>query len=214
MLANLENSRLATGLEKVSFHSDPTEIAVPKNLQTTVQLHSFPMLVKICSNRLQRYINQELPYEQAGFRKDRGTRNQIANIYGIIEKACEFRKISTSASLTTLKPLTIWITINCGKFLEMGIPDLLTCLLRNLYVGQEAIIRTLHETTDWFQIGKRVQQGSLLSPHLFNLYASRVHHEKCQAGWLTSWNQDCQEKYQQSQICRWCHSKGRKWVGI
>ena len=76
-------------------------------------------MLKYIQARLQRYVYQELPYEQAGFRKDRGIRNQIANIHGIIEKACEFRKISTSASLTTLNPLTIWITIN-WKILRDG----------------------------------------------------------------------------------------------
>ena len=73
-----------------------------------------------------------------------------------------------------LKPLTVWITTNCGKFLEMGIPDHLTCLLRNLYAGQEATVRTGHGTMDWFHIGKRVCQGSILSPCLFNLYAEYI----------------------------------------
>ena len=81
----------------------------------------------------------------------------------------------TSALLTMTKPLTVWITTNCGKFLkEMGIPDHLTCLLRNLYVGQEATVRTGHGTTDWFQIGKGVRQGCILSPCLFNLYAEYI----------------------------------------
>ena len=78
---------------------------------------------------------------------------------------------STSALLTTLKLLTVCITTNCGKFLEMGIPDHLTCLLRNLYAGQEATVGTGHGTMDWFQIGKGVHQGCILSPCLFNLYA-------------------------------------------
>ena len=73
--------------------------------------------------------------------------------------------------MTTPKPLTVWTTTNCGKFFEMGIPDHLTCLLRNLYAGQEATVRTGHGTTDWFQIGNRVRQGCILSPCLFNLYA-------------------------------------------
>ena len=77
---------------------------------------------------------------------------------------------------------------------EMGIPDHLTCFLRNLYAGQEATVRTGHGTTDWFQIGKGVRQRCILSPCLFNLYG--VHHEKHWAGGSTSWNQDCQEKYQ------------------
>jgi len=85
-------------------------------------------------------MNQEFPDVQVGFRKGRGTTDQIANICWIIEKAKEFQKTSTSASLTTLKPLTVWITTNCGKFLEMGIPDHLICLLRNLYAGQEETV--------------------------------------------------------------------------
>ena len=85
------------------------------------------------------------------------------------------RKTSTSASLTTLKPLTVWITINCGKYLEIGIPDHLTCLLKNLCAGQEATARIGHETMDWFKIGKGVHQGCILSLCLFNI--CRVDHE-------------------------------------
>ena len=81
---------------------------------------------------------------------------------------------STSALLTTPKTLTMWITTNCGKFLEMGIPDHLICLLRNLCAGQEATVRTRRETTDWFQIRKGVCQGCILSPCLFNLYAENI----------------------------------------
>ena len=104
----------------------------------------------------------------------RGTRDQIANICWIIEKAREFQKTSTSASLTKLKPLTVWIIRNCEKFLEMGIPDHLTCLLRNLCAGQEATVRTLHGITDWFKIGKEVLQGCTLSSCLFNFYAEYI----------------------------------------
>ena len=89
------------------------------------------------------------------------------------------RKYSASTSLTTLKPLTVWITTNWKNFQNMGIPDHLNCLLRNLYAGQEAIAITGHGTMDWFQIGKRVHQGCTLSPCLF---ICRVHHVKCQAG--------------------------------
>ena len=92
----------------------------------------------------------------------------------LMEKAREFRKISTSASLTMLKPLTMWIATNCGKFLRDRRPDHLTCLLRNLYVGQEATVRTRHGTTDWFQIGKGVCQGCILSPCLFNFCAEYI----------------------------------------
>ena len=99
----------------------------------------------------------ELPDVQAGFRKGRRTRNQIANMHWIIEKAREFqKKTSTSASLTMLKPLTVWITTNWKTLQEMGILDHLTCLLRKLYAGQEATVKTGHGTMDWFQIGKGV----------------------------------------------------------
>ena len=93
---------------------------------------------------------------------------------GSSKKHKSSRKTSTSALLTTPKPLTVWITTNCGKFLKRGIPDHLTYLLRNLYAGQEAIIRTRRGTTDWFQIGKGVHQGCMLSPCLFNLYAEYI----------------------------------------
>ena len=92
-------------------------------------------------------MNHELPDVQAGFRKGRGTRDQIANICWIIEKAREFQKTSISALLTMPKPLTVWITINWKILQEMGIPDHLICLLRNLYAGQEATVRTVHGTT-------------------------------------------------------------------
>ena len=92
---------------------------------------------------------------------------------GPLKKQESFRKTSTSALLTTPKPLTVWITTNRGKILnEMGIPDHLTCLLRNLYADQEATVKTGHETTDWFQTGKGVRQGCILSPCLFNLLQS------------------------------------------
>ena len=84
------------------------------------------------------------------------------------------RKISTSALLAMLKPLTVWIPVKSGKFLEMGIPEHLTCLLRNLYAGQEATVRTGNRTTDWFQIGKGVGEVCILSPCLFNLYAEYI----------------------------------------
>ena len=84
------------------------------------------------------------------------------------------KKPSTSASLTTLKPLTVRITTNWKILIEMGIPDHLTCLLRRIYAGQEATVKTGHGTTDWFQIGKGVRQGCILSPCLFNLYAESI----------------------------------------
>ena len=113
---------------------------------------------------------------------------------GSSKKQESYRKISTSALLTTPKPLTMWITENWKILKEMGIPDHLTCLLRNLYANQKATVKTGHGTTDWFQIGKGVHQGCILSPCLVNL--CRVHHAKCRTGGSTSWNQDCREKHQ------------------
>ena len=105
-------------------------------------------MLKILQARLQQYMNCELSDVQAGFRKDRGTRDQIANILWIIEKQENSTKTSTSASLTTLKPFTVWITTNWKILREMGIPDHLTCFLRNLYASQEETLRTGHGTTD------------------------------------------------------------------
>ena len=93
---------------------------------------------------------------------------------GSSKKQESSRKTSISALLTMPKPLTVWTTTNSGKFLEMQVPDNLTCLLRNLYAGQEATVRTGHGTTDWCQIGKGVHQGCILSPCLFNLYAEYI----------------------------------------
>ena len=93
---------------------------------------------------------------------------------GLSKKQESSRKTSTSALLTTLKPLTVWITTKWKILQEMGIPDHLTCLLRNLYAGQEATVRTGHGTTDWFKIEKGVHQGCILSPCLFNFYTEYI----------------------------------------
>ena len=107
-------------------------------------------MLKILQARLQQYMNRECPDVQARFRKGKGTRGQTANIHWIIENAREFQKTYTSASLTMLKSLTIWITTNWKILKESGIPDHFTCLLRNLYAGQEATARTRHGTMEWF----------------------------------------------------------------
>ena len=119
-------------------------------------------------------MNTEIPDVQAGFRKGRGTRDQIANISGSSKKQESSRKTSTSVLL--IMPKTDCVDHNkLWKILqEMGIPDHLTCLLRNLYAGQEATVRTGHGPTDRFQIGKGVHQGCILSPCLFNLYAEYI----------------------------------------
>ena len=131
------------------------------------------------NSRCSRCCRCSIPGVQAGFRKGRGTRDQIANIPWIMQKAREFQKISTSTSLTTLKPLTVWITKNWKIHKEMRIPDYFNCLLRNLYSGQEATIRTGYGTADWFKTGKGVWQGCIWSLCLFNLCAEYLMQMPC-----------------------------------
>ena len=120
-------------------------------------------------------MNRELSDIQAGFRKGRGTRDQIANICWIMEKAKEFQKNISFCFIGYAKAFDCVDHNQLWKILqEMGLPDHLTCLLRNLYAGQEATGRTGHGTTDWFQIGKGVRQGSILLPGLFNFYAEYI----------------------------------------
>ena len=132
-------------------------------------------MLKILQARLQQYMNCELPDVRAGFREGRGTRDQIANIHWIMEKARGFQKNIYFCFIDYAKAFD-WVDYNkLWKILkEMGIPDHLTCLLRNLYAGQGATVRTGHGTTDWFQMGKGVRQGCILSPCLFNLYAEYI----------------------------------------
>ena len=120
-------------------------------------------------------MSQELSDVLARFRKDRGTKEQIANICWILEKAKEFQKYIYFCFIDYTKAFDCVDHNKLWKILEeMGIPDHLTCLLRNLYVGQEAIVRILHETSDWFKIWKEVQQGCILSPFLLNFYAENI----------------------------------------
>ena len=128
---------------------------------------------QIIQARLRQYVNQEIPDVQAGFRKGRRTREQIANIHGIIEKAKEFQKniyfcfIDYAKAFDCVDDNKLWKILQ-----ETRIPDHLTCLLRNLYVGQEAIVKTGHGTMDWFQIRKGVRQGCIFSPCLFSYMQS------------------------------------------
>ena len=140
---------------------------MPKTAQITAQLHSSHTLakLKILQARLQQYLNRELPDVQAGFRKGRGTRDQIANIYCIIKKAREFQKNIYFCFIDYAKAFDYVDHNKSWKILkEMGIPDHLTCLLRNLYAGQEATVRTGHGTTDWFQIGKECSRLYIVTP--------------------------------------------------
>ena len=132
-------------------------------------------MLKIFQARLQQYVNRELADVQAGFRKGRGNRDQIANIHWIMEKAKEFQKNIYFCFIDYAKAFDCVDHNKLWKILEeMKIPDHLTCLLRNLYAGQEATVRIGHGTTDWFQIGKGVHQGYILLPRLFNLYAEYI----------------------------------------
>ena len=132
-------------------------------------------MLKILQARLQQCMNCELPDVQAGFRKGRGTRGQIANLCWIIKKAREFQKNIYFCFFDYAKAFDCVDHTKLWKILKvMGIPDHLTCLLRNLYAGQEATVRTGHGTTDWFQIGKGVCQGCILSLCLFNFYAEYI----------------------------------------
>ena len=132
-------------------------------------------MLKILQARLQQYMNPELQMFKLDLEKAEGTRDQIANIHWIIEKAKRvpekhlFCFIDYTKAFDSVDHNKLWKILQ-----EMGVPDHLTCLLRNLYAGQEAIVRTGHGTTDWFQIGKGVCQGCILSPCLFNLYAEYI----------------------------------------
>ena len=150
------------------------------------------VMLKILQARLQQYMNHELSDVQDGFRKGRRTRDQIANIRWIIKKAREFQKAMYFCFIEYSKAFDCVDHKNLWKILQqMGIPDHLTCLLRNLYAGQEATVRTGHRTTAWFEIGKGVRQGCMLSPCLFNEYAEYIMRN---TGLDKA--QDCQEKYQ------------------
>ena len=177
MPPNLENSAVATDLEKVSFHSNPKERQCQRMLKL---LHNCTHLTHQQSNSQNSPSQASTVLEPRTFRCSswiqKGQRNQISNCQhvGSLKKQECSRKTSTSALLTMPKPLTMWITTNWKILQEMGIPNHLPCLLRNLYAGQEATVRTGHGTMDWFQIGKGVCQGCILSPCLFNLYTEYI----------------------------------------
>ena len=159
-------------------------ISVPKkgnakersNYHTTaLTSHVSKVMLKIVQARCQQYVNCELPDVQDGFKKGSGTRDQIVNICWIIEKARELQKniyfcfIDYTKAFDCVDHNKLWKILK-----EMGIPDHLTCLLRNLYAGQEVTVRAGHGTRNCFQIGKGVRQGCILSPCLFNLHAEYI----------------------------------------
>ena len=162
---------------------------MPKNAQTTPTIalisHYFThiaskVIVKILQARLQQYMKCELPDVQAAFRKKQKNQIKLPTSAGSLKKLESSRKTSISALLTMSNRLTVWITKNWKIVKKMGMLDHLTCLLRNLYAGQEATVRSRHGTTGWFQIGKGVYQGYILSPCLFNLCADYIMKN---AGW-------------------------------
>ena len=171
MPANLENSTVATRLEKVSFHPNPKERQCQKcsNYHTIALIsQDSKVILNILQARLQQYMDYKLPDVQAGIREVRGTRD--ANICWIIEKARAFQEniyfwfIDCAKAFDCVDHSKLWKILQ-----EMGITDHLICLLRNLYGDQEVIVRTGHATTDWFLTGKGVCQDCLLLPCLFNL---------------------------------------------
>ena len=184
-----------------SSHRTGIFISAPKkgfakecsNYQTIALIsHASKVILKILQARLQQYMNRELPDVQVGFRKVRGIRDQIANIRWIAQKAREFQKNIYFCFTDYAKAFDCVHHNKLWKILkEMGIPDHLTCLLRNLHAGQEATVRTRHETTDWFQIRKGVRQGCILSPCLFNLYSEYIMQnaglDEAQAGIKKHW---------------------------
>ena len=168
MPKNLENPAVAQVWKRSVFNLIPKK-SNAKEFSNYCKIalisHGSKVMLKILQARLQQYVNRELPDVQAGFGKGRGTRGQIANICWIMAKAREFQKSIYFCFINYAKAFDCVDHNQLWKILkEMGIPDHLTCLLRNLYAGQEATVRIGHGTTDWFQIGKEVHQVCILSP--------------------------------------------------
>ena len=152
---------------------------MPKNVTTATKLHSSHTPAKQCPTFSKPGFSSMCTENFQMFKLDletaEGPEIKLTTSAGSYKKQENSRKTSTSASLTMPQHLTLWITTKCEKILkEMGVSNHLTCLLRNLYSGQEATIRTGHGTMDWFKIGKGVHQGCILSPFLFNLYAEYI----------------------------------------
>ena len=178
MPANLENSAVATGPEKVSLHSNPKERGIAKECShyCTIALisHASKVILKILQARLQQYVNRELPVVQAGFRKGRGTRDQIASIRWIIKKAREFQKNIYLCFTDYAKAFDLWITTNCGKFWKRW--EYQTTWLASweicMQVRKQQLELDMEQTGS--KLGKGIRQGCILSSCLFNLYAEYI----------------------------------------
>ena len=182
MPANLENSAVATGLEKVSFHSNPKEGQVKEcsNYHTIVLIsHVSKVMLKILQARLQQYVNWEPADVQAGFRKGRGTRDQIANICQIMEKAREFQKnicfIDYAKAFDCVDPNQLWRILK-----ETGVPDYLICLLKNLYVGHKATEPDMEQWT-----GSKLGKEYIKAVYCHPAYLTYMKSTSCQMpGWM------------------------------
>ena len=177
MTANLKNSAVATGLEKVSFHSNSKERQCQRKFRLP---HNCAHLTRQQSNdqnspsQASTVQEHECPDVQAGFGKGRGTRDQIANICWIIKKAREFQKNIYFCFIDYAKAFDFMDQNKLWKILqEMGMPDHLTCLLRNMYAGQEAIVRT-GRATDWFQVGKGICQGCIVTLLILLIFRKKI----------------------------------------
>ena len=193
MPPNLENSEVAIGLEKVSFHSNAKECS---DYHTNALIsHASKAMLKNHQMRLQQYVNWEFINVQAGFRKGRGPEIKLPASTGSSKNQKSSRKTFTSALLTMPKPLTVWITTNWKIFQEMGLPDNLTCLLRNLYVSQE---KQQLETDMEQWTGSKVGKEYLKAVYCHPAYLTYMQSTSCKmlTGWSTSRNQDCWKKFQ------------------
>ena len=173
-----------TGKGQFSFQSQRR--AMPKNIQTTVQLPSSHMLPRSCSTSFKlgfkNMWTENSQMYKLDLEKAEEPETKLSTSTRSEKKQENFRKTSTSASLTMLKPLTVWITTNCGNFLEMGIPDQPICFLRNLYAGQEATGRTGHGTMDWFKLGKEYVKAVYCHPACLTF----MQNTSCKMpGWMT-----------------------------
>ena len=167
-------------------------------------------MLKILQARLQQYVNWELPDVQVGFRKGRGARDQMPTSTGSWKKQENSRKTSTSASLATLNPLTVWITINCGKFFKSW--EYHTTLPTSWEICRQVKKQQLElDIEHWFKLGKEYVKA-VYCHHAYLTYKQSTSC-KMPGWWSTSWNQDYWEKYQLTQICRWHHPYGRNWRG-
>ena len=172
--------------------------------------HASKVMFKVLQARLQQYVNRELPEVQAGFRKGRGTRDQTANIHWIIKKEEKFQKSIYFCFIDYAKAF-VWITTSCGKFLKTWKYNTILPASWEIFmqVKKQHLEPDMEESTG-SKLGKEYIKAVYCHP-AYLIY--RVHHTKCWAGsgWSTSWNQDCWDKYQQLQICRWYHPYSRKW---